>query len=140
MLYISDHSFGRAVVGGFSSVTSFTSEPMPPPTHTLILSPSFKYTGGFLTNPTPFGVPVRMIEPGSRVVPWERNEIICRTLNMWSLHGSDEQGMEGTLGDVRRCSVLLNSSVDGASEWNILRVGNCSCSYYTRANGVCIVC
>ena len=81
---ILDHNFETTLLD-FSSLTSLTSDPMPPPTHTLILSPSFRYTGGFLTNPTPFGVPVRIIDPGSKVVPWERKAIVCRTLNMWSL-------------------------------------------------------
>ena len=40
---------------------------------------------GFRTNPTPAGVPVRMIEPGSRVVACERKAIVWRTLKIWSL-------------------------------------------------------
>lgn len=70
---------------GPSSTTEFTSVPIPPPIHVLTLSPSLRYTGGFLTKPTPFGVPVMMIEPGSRVVPCERADMVCRTVNTWCL-------------------------------------------------------
>jgi hypothetical protein len=31
-----------------------------------------RYKGGFLVNPTPSGVPVRMTVPGSRVIDWLR--------------------------------------------------------------------
>ena len=74
-----------------SSITSFASVPIPPPNHTLILSPCFKYKGGFFTNPTPLGVPVRMIDPGSRVVPCDRNATVLRTPNIWSLDREDKR-------------------------------------------------
>ena len=48
----------------FSSLTLLTNVPIPLPRDTLTESPSFKKSGGFLANPTPFGVPVRMMVPG----------------------------------------------------------------------------
>src|SRR4030095_7155159 len=36
-------------------------------THTSMTSPGFKYCGGFIPKPTPGGVPVKIMSPGSRV-------------------------------------------------------------------------
>jgi hypothetical protein len=73
----------------FSSSTSLKSDPIPFPNQTTISSPCFKKTGGFLTKPTPLGVPVMIMLPGSRVVPCERNETVCRTLKICSLHETE---------------------------------------------------
>lgn len=57
------HSLAGLVVPApsFSSTTQFTSVPIPYPTSTSIWSPSLMNALGVLTNPTPAGVPVRMI-------------------------------------------------------------------------------
>lgn len=91
-----------------SSTTVLISVPIPPSIQTRTSSPCFKKTGGFLTKPTPYkdhrmkqcryshvilkitirqtlGVPVMMMEPGSRVVPCDNQAIVWRTLNIWSL-------------------------------------------------------
>jgi len=82
-----------------------------------------------LTKPTPFGVPVRMIEPGSSVVPWERMETICRTVNIWSLKiGSVLMNLVGVIHkrvSVRCDTVLKNLAIDCTCQRNILRVFNC---------------
>src|SRR5262245_21632644 len=36
-------------------------------THTSMTSPGFRYCGGFIPKPTPGGVPVKIMSPGSRV-------------------------------------------------------------------------
>src|SRR5690348_17433857 len=40
------------------------------------ISPALRYSGGLRAKPTPLGVPVAMISPGSSVMPCERMEII----------------------------------------------------------------
>jgi hypothetical protein len=42
-------------------------------------SPSFNSTGGWRLNPTPAGVPVAMMSPGSSVINWLRQETIGLT-------------------------------------------------------------
>jgi hypothetical protein len=49
-------------------------------------SPSLKYSLGSNEKPTPAGVPVKIIVPGWRVVPFDRKEMICGTEKMRSLH------------------------------------------------------
>lgn len=68
-----------------SSTTWFTNVPTPPPINEQSKSPCFMYTDGFLVKPTPFGVPVMMMEPGSSVVPCESVEMVFRILKIWSL-------------------------------------------------------
>lgn len=61
------HSLARLDgIDPFSSTTQFTSVPIPCPTSTSIRSPPFMNFLGFLTNPTPAGVPVRIIVLGIR--------------------------------------------------------------------------
>lgn len=74
------------------------SVPTPGEMDTRNSSPSFSVTLGFAVHPTPAGVlvvskilgargthPVRMIVPGSSVVPWDRNAMICGTEKIKSL-------------------------------------------------------
>lgn len=63
------YSYSLARLDGidpFSSTTQFTSVPIPCPTSTSIRSPPLMNFLGFLTNPTPAGVPVRIIVLGIR--------------------------------------------------------------------------
>jgi len=85
-----------------SSTTGFTSVPIPCPIQTRQSSPCLSTMGGFRVNPTPAGVPVRMIEPGSRVVPWERKAMVWRTLKIWSLFRKGGMSMRADEGVARR--------------------------------------
>ena len=49
---------------------------------TSTTSPSFIHSLGFRPIPTPEGVPVNIMSPGSSVVPRLRKEIVCLTLNI----------------------------------------------------------
>ena len=56
-----------------------------PSISTLISSPWFKTTLGFLIAPIPGGVPVIIKEPRSKVVPWDRKAIVSDTPKIISL-------------------------------------------------------
>ena len=49
-------------------------------TATSTESPCFNHNGGSLANPTPSGVPVKIIDPFANVVPWLKKDI-----NSWTL-------------------------------------------------------
>merc|ERR1711972_622142 len=66
-----------------SAITGFVSSPMRS-IATVTVSPGFRCLGGLREKPTPSGVPVSMIVPGNKVVPSERNDIICGTENIIS--------------------------------------------------------
>jgi len=68
---------------GFSSTTGLVSFPIDS-ISIVIVSFRAKKIGGLRVNPTPSGVPVRITVPGNRVVPWDKNEINCLTLNIIS--------------------------------------------------------
>src|ERR1035441_6939055 len=63
-----------------SATTGFTSSPSPS-TRTTTSSPGFSQRGGLRANPTPPGVPVEMMSPGSSVKTLDKNVI--------SFNGSD---------------------------------------------------
>lgn len=71
----------------FSSLTLLKSVPTPPLTSTANSSPSLKYSFGSYPKPTPAGVPVKMMVPGSSVVLRERNEMHFGTEKIRSLIG-----------------------------------------------------
>lgn len=52
-----------------------------PSIETSTTSPSVSHLGGFMPRATPPGVPVRIIDPFSSVVPWLTNATISRTPN-----------------------------------------------------------
>ena len=46
-----------------------------PSTSVSMTSPSFIYSGGVRPRPTPSGVPVAMMSPGSSVIPFDRDSM-----------------------------------------------------------------
>src|SRR5437762_9780895 len=61
----------------YALTTTFLSTPIPS-TSVSITSPALRNSGGLRANPTPLGVPVAIISPGSNVMPLERIAIIVR--------------------------------------------------------------
>jgi hypothetical protein len=55
------------------------------PISTSTMSPAFRKTGGCRVKPTPAGVPVEMISPGSRVISELRKAIVFETGKIMSL-------------------------------------------------------
>ena len=60
---------GDDAVSYFSSAIGLTSTPTPSMSISQV-SPPFMNTGGLRAKPTPDGVPVMMMSPGSSVMPW----------------------------------------------------------------------
>src|ERR1017187_8326960 len=56
----------RSKTGYGSAITGFTSSPTPA-ILTVTSSPGLRYRGGWRAKPTPAGVPVAMMSPGSRI-------------------------------------------------------------------------
>lgn len=79
-----------------------TSVPMYGKISTANSSPSRKYSLGSYPNPTPAGVPVRMMVPGRSVVPCERKETIFGTEKMRSLLAVSES--DPKIGEQCTCS------------------------------------
>jgi hypothetical protein len=80
--------FGHALLRSssyFSSTTLLISVPTPCETSTRNSSPSCSKFLGSDDHPTPAGVPVRMMVPGLRVVPCDRNDTIFGTVKIKSL-------------------------------------------------------
>src|SRR5215472_9735793 len=65
----------------FSAITGFRSSPRPS-TRTTTTSPGLSQRGGFFEKPTPAGVPVEMMSPGSSVNTPDRCSINCGSLKI----------------------------------------------------------
>ena len=73
----------RILVHAYSITTLFSIYPNPS-IATRTTSPSFKYTYGERTNPTPSGVPVNTIVPFFSVVPDDKNDTNSATFQIMS--------------------------------------------------------
>ena len=82
-----------------------------------------------------------MMVPGIRVVPCDRNAIVCRTLKIWSLSREFAWVANGKRerGHIRSATILNSLTVYYSLEGDFLRIGNRVRGHEARAEGCGVV-